>query len=182
MKRSTPIYYLFLALVLMIFFQEAIFAYDTGNEAVIEATNEAVSENKIDFSESAVNVSMFLKMFLGLTAVVALIFVLAWLSRKMKLVQNFVSGYQIKNLASLSLTTREKICLIEVGDKQMLVGVAPGNINQLHVFDNKIELDADASIETSNNLFSKHLKKALGTTLKKETNDNKTVKSRGQDR
>ncbi len=177
MKRSTPIFYLILALVLMIFFQEVVFA----NEAVNESTIEAASENKIDFSESAVNVSIFLKMFLGLTAVVALIFVLAWLSRKMKLVQNFASGYQIKNLASLSLTTREKICLIEVGDKQMLVGVAPGNVNQLHVFPEKIELDADSSIETSN-LFSKHLKKALGSTVIKENNDNNKVKSRGQDR
>ncbi|MCP4413588.1 MAG: flagellar biosynthetic protein FliO [Gammaproteobacteria bacterium] len=170
MKQSTLIFSMVLALILMILFQEAIFA------------NEAATENKIDFSESAVNVSSFLKMFLGLTAVVTLIFVLAWLSRKMKLVQNFASGYQIKNLASLSLTTREKICLIEVGDKQVLVGVAPGNVNQLHIFTDKIELDANSSIETSDNIFSKHLKKALGGNLINENSVNKKVKSRGQDR
>ncbi len=178
MKRSLPIFYLVLALVFMIFFQEVIFA----NEVVNEVVNEATSEKKIDFSESTVNVSIFLKMFLGLTAVLALIFLLAWLSRKMKLVKNFASGYQIKNLASLSLTTREKICLIEVGDKQMLVGVAPGNVNQLHIFTDRIELDPDDSMGTSNNLFSKHLKKALGTTVIKDTNDNKKVTSRGEDR
>ena len=167
MKRSTPIYYLFIALVVLIFFQEAIFA----------------SENKIDFSESAVNVSIFLKMFLGLTAVVALIFILAWLSRKMKLVQNFASGYQIKNLASLSLTSREKICLIEVGDKQMLVGVAPGNINSLHVFESKIEIDGDSDVDASNNPFSKHLKRALGTTTIKDSKDkNNNNQANGDER
>jgi len=165
MKRSTPIYYLFIVFAVLILFQEAVFA----------------SENKIDFSESAVNVSIFLKMFLGLTAVVVLIFVLAWLTRKMKLVQNFASGYQIKNLASLSLTSREKICLIEVGDKQMLVGVAPGNINSLHIFENKIEINGDSDVDASNNPFSKHLKKALGTT-RLEDNKNSNDQANGDER
>jgi len=122
-------------------------------------------------------------MFLGLTAVVVLIFVLAWLTRKMKLVQNFASGYQIKNLASLSLTSREKICLIEVGDKQMLVGVAPGNINSLHVFENKIEIDGDSDIDASNNPFSKHLKRALGTAvIKDRKNKNSHHQANGDER
>jgi len=63
-----------------------------------------------------------------------------------------------------------------VGNKQMLVGVAPGNINQLHIFDSKIELETDDSTDASNNPFSKHLKKALGTTIIKNTKDNNTSK------
>jgi len=152
MRRSTPITYLVFALMFLIFHQEAVFA----------------AENKIDFTESTVNVSAFLKMFLGLVGVIVLIFVLAWLSRKMKLVQNFTTGYQIKSLASLSLTTREKVCLIEVAGKQLLVGVAPGNVNSLHVFEEPIEVKQENTAETTNNIFSKHLKNALGTTVQKE--------------
>ena len=119
-------------------------------------------------AESTVELSAFLKMFAGLVAVVALIFVLAWLSRKMKFVQNMTSGYQIKNLASLSLTTREKICLIEVGDKQVLVGIAPGRVNQLHVFDEKIQVSSDENSNGSKNLFSSHFKSALGLSKAQE--------------
>ncbi len=151
MMRSSPITYLILALIMMIISQETVFA----------------GESNIDFSQSTVNVSAFLKMFLGLVGVIVLIFVLAWLSRRMKLVQNFASGYQIKNLATLSLSTREKICLIDVAGKQLLVGVAPGNISQLHVFEEKIEIQEEDSSAKTNNLFSGHLKKALHSTITK---------------
>ncbi|MCP3674650.1 MAG: flagellar biosynthetic protein FliO [Gammaproteobacteria bacterium] len=124
-------------------------------------TVQAAASDEI-LAESTIELSAFLKMFAGLAAVVALIFVLAWLSRKMKFVQNMTSGYQIKNLASLSLTTREKICLIEVGDKQVLVGIAPGRINQLHVFDEKIQVNSDNDSEATKNAFSSHFKNALG--------------------
>jgi len=119
-------------------------------------------------AESTVELSAFLKMFAGLVGVVALIFLLAWLSRKMKFVQNMTSGYQIKNLASLSITTREKICLIEVGGKQVLVGIAPGRVNQLHVFDEKIQVSSNNNSEATKNLFSNHFKSALGLSKTQE--------------
>jgi len=165
MKRSTPIMYLAFIVIAMIVFQETVFAVESAVEGASETVSESIvtSDNNIDFSESSVNISAFLKMLLGLTGIIILIFVLAWLSRRMKLVQNFTSGYQIRNLASLSISTREKICLIEVGDKQLLVGVAPGNISQLHVFKEKIEINTEDSTAKTNNLFSRHLKNALGT-------------------
>ncbi len=138
------------------------------SEAILFSnTVQAAASDEI-LAESTVELSAFLKMFAGLAAVVVLIFVLAWLSRKMKFVQNMTSGYQIKNLASLSLTTREKICLIEVGDKQVLVGIAPGRINQLHVFDEKIQVSSDDNSETTANAFSSHFKNALGISKTRE--------------
>ncbi|RLA03757.1 MAG: flagellar biosynthetic protein FliO [Gammaproteobacteria bacterium] len=109
-----------------------------------------------------VDISAFIKMFFGLIAVIALIFFLAWLSRKMKLLQHVSTGYEIKNLASLSLTNREKICLIEVGGKQILIGLAPGTISQLHVFDETIENSRTEATDASNHPFSQYFKNAIG--------------------
>ncbi|PCJ49984.1 MAG: hypothetical protein COA74_04135 [Gammaproteobacteria bacterium] len=111
--------------------------------------------------ESPIDSEAFITMFVGLIAVIGLIFLVAVLSRKMKLMHAFTTGYQIKNLASLALTNREKVCLIEIGGKQVLLGIAPGRVNQLYVFDELIDIDSDNSSQ-QNNVFSKHFKKALG--------------------
>jgi flagellar protein FliO/FliZ len=106
----------------------------------------------------------FIKMFIGLIVVIAIIFIVAALSKKMKIMQSFTAGYQIKNLASLALSTREKVCLIEVGGKHVLIGIAPGCVNQLHVFDENIEIPSDEPLVNKESAFSKHLKNALGMT------------------
>ncbi len=112
--------------------------------------------------DSSLGLTPFVKMFFGLIIVVSLIFIFAWLSRKMNLLQKFSSGYQIKNLATLSLGTREKVNLIEVGGKQILIGIAPGRVNQLHVFDENIEVDLQLLPENAETSFSNQFKKALG--------------------
>ncbi|MFT5453142.1 MAG: flagellar protein FliO/FliZ [Enterobacterales bacterium] len=115
-------------------------------------------------AESPFEPEAFIKMFIGLIAVVALIFIVAALSKKMKIMQSFTTGYQIKNLASLALTAREKVCLIEVGGKQVLIGVAPGRVNQLHVFEEGIEIPNDESPVNKDSAFAKHFKNAIGIT------------------
>ena len=113
-------------------------------------------------TESPFEPESFIKMFVGLIVVVALIFIVAALSKKMKIMQSFTTGYQIKNLASLALSTREKVCLIEVGGKQVLIGIAPGRVNKLHVFEENIEISSDEALMANDNAFSKHFKNALG--------------------
>ncbi|MEM6300437.1 MAG: flagellar biosynthetic protein FliO [Pseudomonadota bacterium] len=44
-----------------------------------------------------------------------------------------VSGAPLKVVGSASVGHRERIVLIEAGDEQMLLGVAPGNVRMLHV-------------------------------------------------
>ena len=58
----------------------------------------------------SVDAMAFVKMFMGLLFTVAVIFLLAWLSRKTKLINSLNAGYQIKTLATQSLTHREKLC------------------------------------------------------------------------
>ena len=49
-------------------------------------------------------------------------------------------------LGSTSVGTREKVVLLSVGNQQLLVGVAPGNVRALHVFSETVEAqDSHAS-------------------------------------
>lgn len=122
---------------------------------ILEAAESSLGNGSVD-------AMAFVKMFLGLLFTVAIIFLLAWLSRKTKLINTLNAGYQIKTLATQSLTHREKICLVEVGGKQILIGLAPGNINKLHVFDEPVEEITSVQETTSATDFATQFKRAVG--------------------
>lgn len=81
--------------------------------------------------------SQLLTVFLSLVFIVALIYGLSLFVRKFGQGMGY-SSQHIKSLANMSVGTRERIVLIEVGDKQILVGVTPTQINALHVFDSPV--------------------------------------------
>lgn len=70
---------------------------------------------------------------LGLLAVLALIFALAWLYRRYGNYTPF-NRADIQVLGGVSLGSREKAVLLEVDGTRLLVGVAPGHVSTLHVF------------------------------------------------
>lgn len=74
---------------------------------------------------------------LGLAFVVLLIFLVAWLLRRMGAV-SLVSGQAMKVVAALSVGPREKVVLVDIGGKQLLLGVAPGRVSHLHEFDQPV--------------------------------------------
>ncbi len=78
--------------------------------------------------------SAVLNMMLGLFAIVLLIMVIAWAMRRFTHLPGYTGG-QIKLTGTLAMGTRERIALVEVGDKAILLGVTPQNINTLYVFD-----------------------------------------------
>lgn len=140
--------------------------YRSSTLMLISLSTSEIVAASTSLTQNTFEISPFIKMFFGLVFVIALIFFVAWITRKLKLMQHFTTGYQIKNLATLSLGTREKICLIEVGDKQVLVGVAPGRVNQLHVFEEEIK-PTTAETTNVNNQFANVFKNALGITESK---------------
>ena len=71
---------------------------------------------------------------LGLLLVLALIVGIAWLLRRYGRLQSAASG-SLKILGGLSIGPRERVVLLQVGDTQLLVGVAPGRVQMLHVLD-----------------------------------------------
>jgi flagellar protein FliO/FliZ len=69
---------------------------------------------------------------LALGLVLALIFVAAWLMRRLKGFGKTGTG-ALDIIADLPLSQKERAVLIRVGTQQVLIGVAPGRVTTLHV-------------------------------------------------
>jgi flagellar protein FliO/FliZ len=92
---------------------------------------------------------------LALVAVLVLIFAAAWLLRRMSRLPNGAQG-QLRVLGGLSIGARERVVLIEAGSTQLLLGVAPGRVQTLHVLDQPI---TDSTTDTQP--FAQKLASAL---------------------
>ncbi len=75
----------------------------------------------------------------GLLLVLALILALAWVLRRMP--GGVGPGQQmIEVLAVRAIGTRERLMLIQVGEEQILVGVAPSGMRHLHTLNQPITI------------------------------------------
>lgn len=82
----------------------------------------------------------YLQMFLGLALVLGLIIGMAWLIRRLGSIQQIGQG-ALKVVGGLSVGQRERVVLLQVGETQILVGLAPGQIRTLHVLDKPVTTD-----------------------------------------
>jgi flagellar protein FliO/FliZ len=98
------------------------------------------------------------QLLLGLLLVIGLIFLLAWLMRR---VQQIVprGGQVIKVVATQALGPRDRLVLVQVGSEQVLLGLTPGTITSLHVMKEAVHL-ADA--EPASTEFAQRLMELLG--------------------
>ncbi|PCH59992.1 MAG: flagellar biosynthetic protein FliO [SAR86 cluster bacterium] len=130
---------------------------------------EAIGSNLPGVSTSALADMVF-----GLALVILVIFVCAWLYKRFGGLDGGVSN-AIKVVAALSLGSRDRLALVEVGSKKILLGISPGRINTLHVFDGNSDDEsnfeeagqlsqASESMENNSvkNEFAKKLQSLLG--------------------
>jgi flagellar protein FliO/FliZ len=80
----------------------------------------------------------------ALLIVLVAIFAVAWVARRMRGFNNRVGG-AIDVLADVPLGQKERAVLLKVGSKQILLGVAPGRVNTLHVLEEPLELNKPAA-------------------------------------
>ncbi|HHG4554242.1 TPA: flagellar biosynthetic protein FliO [Pseudomonas aeruginosa] len=79
------------------------------------------------------------QLVLGLGLVIGLIFLLAWLVRRVQ--QAGPRGNRlIRTLASQPLGPRDRLVLVQVGEEQILLGLTPGRITPLHVLEEPVHL------------------------------------------
>jgi|GEM_PF-4795745 len=74
------------------------------------------------------------QMTLPLIGVVALLLILAWVVRRFNLLQA-PGGASLRVLGGLRVGGRERLLLLEVADRRLLVGVSPAGIRTLLVLD-----------------------------------------------
>jgi len=115
------------------------------------AESDQANTLAIDPMASATKVIVFLLLIVGL------IVLLAWLAGKTRAFQGHAGSAQLKTLGVLPLGIKEKIAVIQVGDKQLVVGITPQQITCL------TELDTPLTEENDNHkmVFSELLKKAI---------------------
>lgn len=75
----------------------------------------------------------------ALLAVLAAIFAVAWLARRVRGIGSRV-GNAIDVLAEVPLGPKERAVLLRVGAEQVLVGVAPGRVSALHVLREPVQV------------------------------------------
>lgn len=98
-----------------------------------------------------------LSLGISLFVIIAAILVLGWLYSRSR----FVGGGSadlITIIASRALGPKERLLVVEVADKQLLVGMTASNVQTLHVFDSPVQV-APASGNTVG--FASRLRNAL---------------------
>lgn len=78
---------------------------------------------------------------LSLLLVLAVVFAAAWLMRRLRGFGNAGQG-AIEIIADVPLSTKERAVLVQVGKQQLLLGVAPGRVNTLHVLSEPVVVDS----------------------------------------
>lgn len=76
----------------------------------------------------------------GLVLILLLIYGLSWFVKRFSQ-GGFMQNPSMKIVAALPLGTRERLLLVEVGGKQLLLGVTATQINNLQVFDAPVDAD-----------------------------------------
>lgn len=86
-----------------------------------------------------------LQMLFGLGLIVGLLFVGAYLLRKLNGRRGFGHSGPLRIVGGLMLSTRERIVLLEVGEQWLVIGIVPGQIKTLHTLPKGELPAADAS-------------------------------------
>lgn len=94
-----------------------------------------------------------------LLLILAGIFFVAWLMKKMG-VAGHVSSSQLAVKASLPLSKKDKLYVIQVGDEQVLIGVNSGAITPLKTLEKPL-VDSSSSFTPSSSEFSKKIQAIL---------------------
>jgi flagellar protein FliO/FliZ len=100
-----------------------------------------------------------IQFFAGLSVVLLCIIGLAWLMRRYSRLQSTAGG-ALRVVDGLALGARERIILVQVGDTQVLLGVAPGRVEAVHVLNEPVIIKGRNRPKAGD--FSARLKEAFG--------------------
>ncbi len=99
------------------------------------ASKSSVLQQSVSAGES-MSMGYLGQLVVGLLVVLLCIVALAWLAKRFNRLQSTSDG-SLRVIGGLSMGARERIVLVQVGDSQLLLGVAPGRVNTLHVLAEK---------------------------------------------
>lgn len=107
----------------------------------------SVAEEVVEVGKHATPNIDALSMITSLLMVLVLIIASAWVLKKFTMVNRSVSGMKV--ISSLPLGHKEKLIVVEVGEKQLLLGVSAQSINLIKELDEPLEINANFTPELS---------------------------------
>ena len=84
-------------------------------------------------SSAPVGFGQALQVVLGLLVVLGMIVAAAWAARRLQAIRPQGHGH-IRIIEGLAVGTRDKLLLVEVDGRRVLLGMSPGRITTLHAF------------------------------------------------
>lgn len=121
---------------------------------------QAAEEQKptaLGLASDTMGAGFLLQFTAGLVVVLFCVVALAWLMRRVGNIQSSANG-ALRVIGGLALGTREKLVLVQVGEAQLLIGVAPGRVEAVHVLKEPVNTQAPESVHGG---FASRLKEAL---------------------
>lgn len=100
---------------------------------------------------------------LGMVVVLGLIMGIAWLLKRSGRFQ-MAAGGGLRVLGGLSMGTRERVVLLQVGETQLLLGVAPGRVQTLHVLEKPLDPNKSGTASGFSEQLGRFLKKEQRST------------------
>lgn len=108
------------------------------------------------------SIGSVVQVFAGLAAVLILFGAVVFLLKRVGGFHSASAG-KMRLIEGLSVGTRERVLLIQIGEKQVLIGVSPGHISPIHVFD-----EAVITASEDRTGFAGQLQKQLQNRLQKK--------------
>lgn len=121
--------------------------------SVVALADETASVRQMGKVSSPVDMMQWT---LALMLVLAVFFIFVWLLRKSNGFALINKG-QLGILAGLSLGMREKLVLVKVGEKELLLGVTAGQINKLLELEGDQRLFQNQARQSETDIFAKKL-------------------------
>lgn len=114
-----------------------------------------------------------LKMVLGLALVLAVMALITWVLKRM--MPNIANKHSVvRVVGGVSVGSRERVLVLEVGDRWLVIGVAPGQVNQIANLEiGTVENKDIAATDLANgsdkftNTFAQWLTKSTGKIIEK---------------
>lgn len=145
MSRIITIMKSFLAMVVMFLSSNVIANEDSLTQSTSISSNEPFA------------IANIMQMLAGLAFVIILILLLGWFYKRFG-TPGTTNNSSFRIISGLSLGQRERVVMLQVGEHQVLLGVAPGRVEKIHVFTEPAIKEASPSTGGS---FSASLAKVI---------------------
>ncbi len=106
-----------------------------------EGAGKPAAGSALSSAPDPISMTSLWQLTLGMLMVLALIVGLAWVLKRTGRFQ-MAAGGGLRILGGLSMGARERVVLLQVGEIQLLVGVAPGRVQTLHVLEQPLPVAA----------------------------------------